>query len=405
MPNKISTRVSNSRSAASVRARTSQNNQTKKIRFKAPKTLNEKQIVARRDKEHQNLERWQKADKYFREMKARLELYENWDQRELRRTKSTGGRLNQLDSSELNQFNYYKSFNSLNYSLNKIDELEMGWSKEEKLIHTKSNQQLTAEERVENQLCSKLIDELYILDPRKIPYDIDVDLLRRPEAVVKLKQKVNKQELKLQKLKDNCSAVKSELRLKARLKTKLTNHKKQLEQLYLEYTTNWLPNWQQRSNRLELKCSDEELNLLFPARRGQVKGKDGLRLRNNLISEHFNRCQQLLQQVRKISGYFRMNKDLTSFTSKLEKAGEDDHRKAADKSDNQKNNLNRRQKLEQNNLENFESNNEMQSHLMQLLTDDERQVLANVLRSTINMLDTYTTLIKRRASLYGALYE
>lgn len=402
---KAPSRLSN-RSASLTR--TSQYNQTKNSTAKVNQTINraakpftEKQIAARREKEHQNLVKWQQANKYFREMKARLDLFEHWNQREeLRRTKSTGSHLNRLGLSSLNNSLNQLNSNSLNY-LNRTDELDMYWSTDQLVNTRKDNQQLA--KKVDNQLCSELINELYTMDPRKIPYDIDLDLLRRPEAVNKLKAKVNKQENELNKLKEKCLAAKQELEHRRMTRSNMVNHKRQLEQLYLEYSKNWLSDWNVRFSRLELKCCDEEL--IFPARKGQLRGKDRLRLRNNLVSEHFDHCKQLLLHVRRLSGHHhKMNKltgnKLKSNLVKFELNCNQNKRTGGDHLHHQQ-----QQRNLEYNLDHSQTSNEMQSHLMQLLNDDEFRCLSNVMRTTINLLDTYTNLIKRRAGLYAALYE
>lgn len=402
-----------------------------------PKAFTEKQIAARRDKEQANLERWQKYNKYWSEVRARLELFEHWDQKEqLRRTKSTGSHLNRLGTldcaftalgsldqlnSPLNRPNRLSSFN---HSLSCLTE-ELHWSSRaadglastSKNHQPQPNQQL-ANELTANRLASELINELYIVDPRRYPYDIDVELLRKPEAVEKLRRKVRKQESELGRLRDACLTARRRLKLRQRSRASLAAHRKQLEQLYLEYSNSWLADWQQRLARLALRCSDEELNLLFPARRGQIKGKDRLRLRNNLVSEHLNRCRQLLLQVRKLSGYYKV-RNVTGHDAerkprrpRKDKCGnvQADGRAlhfnldTGDEGDQKGEPKNKRQE-EQTEEQNFAGNNEMQSHLMQLLTDDERQVLSSVLATTIAMLDTFTTTIRRRASLYAALFE
>lgn len=433
-----------------------------------PKAFTEKQIAARREKEQQNLEKWQKHHKYWSENKARLELFENWNQKEqLRRTKSSShlNHLGVLDCSafaqlgsldRLNQLNSlnHRSFNRSFTYLNRIEQLNASSSKlngsgNPTASGTAQTQQL-ADQLTADHLCSELINELYILDPRKIPYDIDVELLRKPEALDRLREKVRKQENKLGRLREECLTVRKRLKLRQRSRGSLSAHRKQLEQLYLEYSGAWLADWQARLARLELRCSDEELNLLFPARRGQIKGKDRLRLRNNLVSEHLSRCRQLLLQVRKLSGHYKV-KNLTARNplgkQSSDKHGDHDSRNPAALHSNpgrRKSTLEDQENLrnpkghpvycskdhpvycskdtsmhrsKDNPLhrskdtsihrpkDNPKEDAEMQSHLMQLLTDDERQVLANVLATTIEMLDTFTTTIRRRANLYAALFE
>ena len=153
--------------------------------------------------------------------------------------------------------------------------------------------------------------------------------------------------------------------------------------------------------RLELRCSDEELNLLFPARRGQIKGKDRLRLRNNLVSEHLNRCRQLLLQVRKLSGHYKV-RNVTGRPGRQSDGCGD--RAAGANGRELQFNLDSTED-QRNQKEERTGHNGAQSHLMQLLADDERQVLANVLATTINMLETFTTTIRRRATLYATLFE
>lgn len=413
-----------------------------------PRAFTEKQIAARREKEQQNLEKWQKHHKYWSEVKARLELFEHWDQKEqLRRTKSTGSHLNHLgvlDCSAFAQLGSLDRLNSLNHlnSLNQLNSLnhrnrlgsfnqsfsclnrteQLNWSSNQPPVGSgmaNAKTQQLADQLTADHLCSELINELYILDPRKIPYDTDVELLRKPEAVDRLREKVKKQESKLRRLREECLTVRKRLKLKQRSRAGLSAHRKQLEQLYLEYSGSWLADWQARLARLELRCSDEELNLLFPARRGQIKGKDRLRLRNNLVSEHLNRCRQLLLQVRKLSGHYKVkNWTARNAAGPLGKQPADKRQSGDQPNDSRnpngavlhsnpgkrKSNLDDQENLhnpkEQQNLD-----GEMQSHLMQLLTDDERQVLANVLTTTIRMLDTFTTTIRRRANLYAALFE
>ena len=239
---------------------------------------------------------------------------------------------------------------------------------------------------------------------------MDVELLRRPEAVDRLREKVKKQENKLNKLRDECLTFRRRLKLKQRSRASLSAHRKQLEALYLEYSRSWLTDWQARLARLELRCSAEELNLLFPARRGQIKGKDRLRLRNNLVSEHLTRCRQLLLAVRKLSGHCKV-KNVTGCERKPTKSrdrpndGRALHFNLNTRNLEDQENQREDHRKDQSEEQNLAGNNEMQSHLMQLLTSDERQVLANVLATTINMLDTFLTTIRRRATLYAALYE